>query len=104
MKKVILLTFLFAVAIGMAQQAKCPVTGLTVSSSKESKEYDENSTMDAKSKATAPEKGSAQSDKSKVWWPNQLNLDVLRQNSNLSNPMGAEFDYAKEFKTLDYKA
>ena len=104
MKKVILLTGLFAVAIGMAQQAKCPVTGLTASSSKESNGYDENSSMGAKSQSINSEKGSVQSDKNKVWWPNQLNLDVLRQNSNLSNPMGAEFDYAKEFKTLDYKA
>ena len=102
MKKVILLTGLFAFSIGMAQQAKCPVTGLTASSSKESNGYEENYTMDAKNQTTASEKGSSQSNKSKVWWPNQLNLEVLRQNSNLSNPMGAEFDYAKEFKTLDY--
>ena len=104
MKKVILLTGLFAFSIGMAQQAKCPVTGLTASSSKESNGNNENYTMDAKNQTTASEKGSSQSNKSKVWWPNQLNLEVLRQNSNLSNPMGAEFDYAKEFKTLDYKA
>lgn len=104
MKKVILLTGLFAFSIGMAQQAKCPVTGLTASSSNESNGNDENYTMDAKNQTTDSEKGSSQSNKSKVWWPNQLNLEVLRQNSNLSNPMGAEFDYAKEFKTLDYKA
>lgn len=35
------------------------------------------------------------------WWPNQLNLGVLHQNSSLSNPMGEEFNYAEEFKTLD---
>jgi len=35
------------------------------------------------------------------WWPNQLKLNILRQNSSLSNPMGAEFNYAEEFKTLD---
>ena len=38
------------------------------------------------------------------WWPSQLNLQVLHQHSNLSNPMGEEFDYAKEFKSLDLKA
>jgi catalase-peroxidase len=38
------------------------------------------------------------------WWPNQLDLRVLHQNSNLSNPMGEAFDYAKEFKSLDLKA
>jgi catalase-peroxidase len=38
------------------------------------------------------------------WWPNQLNLSVLHQNSPLSNPMGREFNYAEEFKSLDMDA
>jgi catalase-peroxidase len=38
------------------------------------------------------------------WWPNQLDLDILHQNSSLSNPMGEEFDYAREFRKLDLKA
>lgn len=38
------------------------------------------------------------------WWPNQLKLNILRQQSSLSNPMGEDFDYAKEFKSLDYEA
>ncbi len=38
------------------------------------------------------------------WWPNQLNLNILRQNSELSNPMGKGFDYAAEFKKLDLNA
>ncbi len=38
------------------------------------------------------------------WWPNQLKLNILRQHSNLSNPMGESFDYAAEFKTLDLDA
>ena len=38
------------------------------------------------------------------WWPNQLNLKSLRQNSELSDPMDPDFDYAKEFKSLDLKA
>ena len=38
------------------------------------------------------------------WWPNQLNLKMLHQNSALSDPMGADFDYAEAFKTLDLKA
>jgi len=38
------------------------------------------------------------------WWPKQLNLRILRQNSPRSNPMGEAFDYAKEFKKLDFKA
>ena len=40
----------------------------------------------------------------KDWWPNQLNLKVLHQHSPLSNPMGKDFDYAKEFKSLDLAA
>jgi catalase-peroxidase len=35
------------------------------------------------------------------WWPNQLNLKILHQNSHMSNPMGEEFNYAEEFKKLD---
>ena len=38
------------------------------------------------------------------WWPNQLNLSVLRQQSPLSNPMGETFDYQTAFSSLDYKA
>ena len=38
------------------------------------------------------------------WWPNQLNLRILRQNSPQSDPMGEAFDYAGEFKKLDFKA
>ena len=38
------------------------------------------------------------------WWPNQLNLRVLHQNSALSNPMGPDFNYPDEFKKLDYDA
>src|ERR1700752_5031371 len=38
------------------------------------------------------------------WWPDQLNIDMLHRNSSLSDPMGKDFDYAKEFKRLDLKA
>ncbi len=38
------------------------------------------------------------------WWPNQLNVNILHQHSSLSNPMGEEFNYAEEFKTLDLDA
>ncbi len=38
------------------------------------------------------------------WWPNQLNLSILRQHSSLSNPMGEAFNYAEAFKSLDLKA
>ena len=35
------------------------------------------------------------------WWPNQLNLKILSQNSDLCDPMNGDFDYAEEFKTVD---
>ena len=38
------------------------------------------------------------------WWPNRLSLDVLRQNSPLSDPLGEDFDYAEAFKSLDVEA
>jgi catalase (peroxidase I) len=38
------------------------------------------------------------------WWPNRLNLEVLRQHSSKSNPMGEDFNYAEEFKSLDLEA
>jgi catalase-peroxidase len=38
------------------------------------------------------------------WWPNELRLDLLRQHSQRSDPMGEDFDYAREFKSLDFAA
>ena len=38
------------------------------------------------------------------WWPNQLELDVLRQHSDRTTPLGGKFNYAEEFKKLDYQA
>lgn len=38
------------------------------------------------------------------WWPNQLKLNILRQHSSLTNPMGEAFNYAEEFKSLDLRA
>jgi len=40
----------------------------------------------------------------KEWWPNSLRLDLLHQHSSRSDPMGRDFDYTKEFRSLDYKA
>jgi len=49
---------------------------------------------------TQPTMGDANS----YWWPNRLNLKILAKNPAVTNPMGGEFDYAKEFKTLDLPA
>ena len=43
-----------------------------------------------------------QTKSNKDWWPNKLDLDVLAQNSALSNPMKKDFNYADEFNKLDY--
>jgi catalase-peroxidase len=64
----------------MADESKCPVTG--------------------GSHRTVAGGGTSNRD----WWPNQLNLKVLHQHSPLSNPMGGDFDYAEEFKSLDLDA
>jgi catalase-peroxidase len=64
----------------MNEDSKCPVTGKT-------------------NKPTAS-RGTSNRD----WWPNQLNLKILHQNSHLSNPMGEAFNYAEEFKKLDLEA
>jgi catalase-peroxidase len=62
-------------------ESKCPVTG-----------------------ATGKHSMGASGTKNRDWWPNQLKLNMLRQHSAKSNPMGEEFNYAEEFKSLDLKA
>ena len=64
----------------MATETKCPVTG-------------DIRKHTAAGAATNPE-----------WWPNQLSLNILHQHSPLSDPMGKEFNYAEEFKSLDLDA
>ena len=51
-----------------------------------------------------PFSGGGRAPSNRDWWPSQLDLSVLHQNSNLSDPMGGAFDYAKEFKSLDLNA
>jgi len=61
----------------MATEAKCPFPHTSI-------------TTDARS--------------NRDWWPNQLNLNILHQHSSKSDPMGEDFNYAEEFKSLDYAA
>jgi catalase-peroxidase len=64
-----------------------------------------NSNGEGKCPFSGPVKQSAGSGTSnKDWWPNQLKLNILRQHSSLSDPMGEEFNYAEEFKSLDLAA
>ncbi len=62
----------------MNEESKCPVTGMTARGGKGPTNRD--------------------------WWPNQLNLEMLHQNSSLSNPLGETFDYAAAFNKLDLAA
>jgi catalase-peroxidase len=63
--------------------------------------------MDAKTDDTAgkcPFAGGSRGPRNRDWWPDQLDIQVLHHNSNLSNPMGEAFDYAEAFKSLDLDA
>ena len=60
--------------------------------------------MDAKTDESAGKCPFTHAHTNRDWWPNQLNIEVLHRNSNLSDPMGKAFDYAKEFKSLDLNA
>lgn len=53
---------------------------------------------------SAPKNTAGAGYSNKEWWPNQLKLSILRQHSDLSNPMNSSFDYAKEFNSLDLAA
>jgi catalase-peroxidase len=59
--------------------------------------------MSTEAKCPFPHGGSA-ARTNRDWWPNQLNLNLLHQHSSLSDPMGDDFNYAEEFKSLDYDA
>jgi catalase-peroxidase len=59
--------------------------------------------MSAEAKCPFPH-GNGATRSNRDWWPNQLNLNMLHQHSSLSDPMGDDFDYAEEFRTLDLPA
>src|SRR5882724_1774250 len=67
---------------------------------KEVRKQEQNESKEAK----CPFTGRTSAPRNSDWWPNQLNLQVLHQQSPLSDPMGEGFDYAKEFKSLDLNA
>src|ERR1700747_2365805 len=58
----------------------------------------------APTESKCPFAGATPAHTNRDWWPNQLDVQILHQHSKLSNPMGEEFDYAKEFKSLDLNA
>ena len=75
-------------AANLPAGATCPVTGLT--------------NGPAVVPANGPDLRPAWSNRE--WWPNQLNLQILYQNSPMANPMGSDFNYAEEFQKLDLNA
>src|SRR5215467_11323256 len=60
--------------------------------------------QNASAEAKCPFSAGTRAHTNREWWPNQLDLQVLHQHSPLSDPMGEEFNYAKEFKSLDLNA
>jgi catalase-peroxidase len=63
-----------------------------------------NTATGAPTESKCPFAGGGSAHTNRDWWPNQLDLQILRQHSTLSNPMREKFNYAKEFKTLDLNA
>jgi len=59
---------------------------------------------DDKGAGKCPFTGGSSGRRNRDWWPDALDIEMLHRNSNLSDPMGKDFDYAKEFKTLDLDA
>lgn len=105
MKRLVLVAgmFLTSVAFGQAQPGMsmeggvCPVTGAVLNGTSANPHA-------AASTQVTPLPEGVEGPTNRDWWPNQLDLTVLRQNSGLSNPMGSDFDYYKEFNELDYDA
>jgi catalase-peroxidase len=91
MKKVILSGLVLAIV------ALTPACNKSSSETAEA-EYDGTSGATKKSKSNMMATGNSD------WWPNQLNLSILRQNSALSNPMPEDFNYAEAFTSVDYEA
>ena len=60
--------------------------------------------VDASSGATMKSISNMKATSNSDWWPNQLNLSMLRQNASLSNPMGVDYNYVEKFNSLDYEA
>lgn len=107
---ILLGAILVPTGIGFAQDGRhgenlppgttCPVTGATfTATTAASPEATRNPDMN-----DAGKPASAGAFSNKDWWPNQLDLKILHQNSPAGNPLGEGFDYAEEFKKLDLDA
>jgi catalase-peroxidase len=74
---------------------KCPFTGAAVNA---------NAAAEPEGAAPAGRKDAMPPYSNRDWWPNQLNLRILHQNSHAANPMGPNYNYVEEFKKLDLEA
>jgi catalase-peroxidase len=91
MKRITILPIFFIALMSSAQEKKegCPMGHTSGKSKTETTEYRDQA---------------INKQSNKDWWPTQLNLDLLKQNSELSNPMDNDFNYIKAFQKLDYQA
>ena len=84
----------------MSEESKCPVTGIATNGRQnDGRAANDGDAADNEATLVA---GSGRS--SRDWWPNQLNLALLHQHAPVSTPLGATFEYAKAFETLDLAA
>jgi catalase-peroxidase len=83
---------------------RCPVTGVESKVSAEANPHHSNQDENQPQGTVVTDQPAMRYFSNRDWWPNQLNLQVLHQNSAKSNPMGLAFDYADAFKTLDMEA
>jgi catalase-peroxidase len=79
-------------------------TNLTDSKEGEQMDKEMTSSVAATTESRCPFSQAAPARANRDWWPNQLDVQILHQHSTLSDPMGEEFDYAKEFNSLDLNA
>ena len=114
MKRILVGIFLVQTAVVTAQATaegggKCPF-GHDAPSKKGTQSLEQTSTSNAPQETqkiteeSSINPGPTTGTNNRDWWPNQLNLSVLRQNSTLSDPLGTSFDYEMAFKSLDYAA
>lgn len=86
---------------GIAQE-RCPVTGKVATHTISDEKKPQAGKVPAAPSAANPAAPSSYANRE--WWPNQLSLQILHQNSAKSNPLGGMFSYAEEFKKLDIEA
>lgn len=84
--------------------SRCPITGAMQMFSAMGDAHQHVSTADAAENTEIYNEMAGQPMSVQDWWPNQLNLSILHQNSAKSNPLGKDFNYAEEFESLDLAA